>query len=156
MLFCPEGRCDILVRSGGKVMIFCGRKLAAMDYSDVVTFKVAVSRPTVPSRHDSTPNSHVKQPCGGGGVCSGRGTCAGAVCACYPGWTSPDCGEVSYEFLPLPASNSLRLLGIGMPSKMQLLRHLPLWLLQVLSRLSRKLLLPSPSFVSHQVVSRSV
>ncbi|KAL8425671.1 hypothetical protein Efla_003991 [Eimeria flavescens] len=46
----------------------------AVILKDVVSFKVA--------------------PCGGGSVCSGRGSCAGASCACYPGWTSPDCGEV--------------------------------------------------------------
>ncbi|KAL8270768.1 hypothetical protein Esti_005323 [Eimeria stiedai] len=63
-----------VILSGGKVLIFGGRKLNAVDYANVVSFKVA--------------------PCGGGGVCSGRGTCAGASCTCYPGWTSHDCGEV--------------------------------------------------------------
>lgn len=33
----------ILSNLGGKVMVFCGRKLDAVDYANVVSFKVAVS-----------------------------------------------------------------------------------------------------------------
>merc|ERR1712048_570078 len=71
--FRPRESHSAEIISGGRVIIFGGQKLSALDYGDVIMFETDA--------------------CGGSiSQCSGRGRCVEGACVCNSGWSSHDCG----------------------------------------------------------------